>query len=67
MKEPEVVDEWYEVQYSHKGADQWYRHNLEIDTLGTARTRLEEARAKVSLGDFDWRMVKKTVTEEVVE
>ena len=63
----EIVDSWFEIQYSLKGADDWFANSLTADTIESALEKLAEARA-VRIGqDFDLRIVKKTIEERVVE
>jgi len=55
---------WYEIQYSLKDADDWYSSNETTDTLESIRRRLK--RADNNHPDYKYRVVKRTLTEEVV-
>lgn len=66
-KEAMVEDEYFTLEYSRKGEDDWYATGGQnMDSLKRAR---EERARFIRAADpgFDYRIVKKTVTAEVVE
>jgi hypothetical protein len=62
---PEHTEVWYEIQYSPKGENDWFASGMAArsDTIEGARKQLRYCQAKWL---HDYRIVKKTLTEEVV-
>lgn len=56
---------WFEIEYSIIGADDWFATSSTVDTIESARQKLVEKVAN-SLGGFEYRIVLKTLTAEVV-
>jgi len=56
---------WYELQVSRKGADDFNNTNITADTPRDARNKLRAQRKRPAQGGFDWRIVRKVLTEEV--
>lgn len=57
----EPLEIWYEIQWSYRGADDWFSTASTADSIEGARKNL--------LGrtpDFDYRIVKYSLSEEVV-
>ncbi len=54
------TETWYVIQYSLAGADDWYS-GQSLDTESAAREYLKES----PKGEFEYRIAKKTLTEEV--
>jgi hypothetical protein len=64
IDKPETTTEqWYEIEYSRIGADDWCAESDTADTLESAR-RIHAQRKVV---DFEFRIVKKTLSTEVIE
>jgi hypothetical protein len=60
-----IVESWYEIEFSMKGADDWFSSGERRDTLAGARTIKAEMESNTR-GTIDYRIVKKSVTEEVI-
>ena len=58
---------WYEIQYSLKGADDWFSSHHTADTPESARRRLAEVNAEPRSAEYDYRLVKATLTQEPFE
>ena len=58
-----VTETWYEIQYSAKGAGDWFTANDNADTIESARKKLDQT---APLPKFDFRIVKVSRVEEVV-
>ena len=52
---------WYEIQYSLAGAEDWYSCQS-VETESAARALVNEAPSV----EFEYRIAKKTLTEEVI-
>ncbi len=64
-------EEWYGLQYSRSGDDDWFAagSQFDADTLDRAidnMKRQQEIRSGDLARHFDWRIVKKTLTTEMV-
>jgi len=60
----EEIEVYFEVQYGRKGQDIWYNSGVTKDTItGAVRYCLEHPQHK----DFEYRIVRRTTTTEVVE
>lgn len=55
-------EEWYALEHSVKGANDWFAATGAYDTRESA----QKCMAKRALLAFDWRIVKKTLITEVV-
>ena len=70
MKAASHTEEWYELQYSIAGAEDWYADNGRFDSLAAAKAQKNVAeevdRQMDRLPRFDWRVVRKIVTTEPV-
>ena len=67
--EPEHVETWYEIQYSVKGADDWFSlgGKSSYDSLNAARVDIERRRQeRPAEQGYELRIVRKTLTEDVV-
>jgi hypothetical protein len=66
--EPEVVDEWWEVQYSRKGANDWNCDGAQNDSLARAK-RMMGLHAMEDKGrtEFEYRIARRAVTEVIEE
>ena len=61
------TETWYVLQYSRKGDDDWYDMSGDTyDTLTWARRKLRQEQMEQGR-NFDLRIVKKILTEEVIE
>lgn len=58
------VEEWYEIEISIKGADDWFVTTDNADTLG--RIREIQAKNYGNPSEYETRIVKKTLTSEAV-
>jgi hypothetical protein len=56
---------WYELQVSRKDADDFDNTNITADTPKEARVKLRAQRKRPAQHMFDWRIVRKTLVEEV--
>lgn len=61
-----MTEVYYQVQYSHKDADDWYSSGREHDDLEVIVKALADEQNRHKSQDFDFRIVRKTVIEEVV-
>ena len=60
---------WYEIQYSLRDADDWYTSGFTADTIEAARKSLTEKLSRRQMApptSFDYRIVRRTLTTEVV-
>ena len=62
-KRETMTEIWYEIEYSVKGAGDWFSANASADTIEKIRQKLAEMAAHECL---EFRAVKKTLTTEVV-
>lgn len=58
-------DIWFELEYSARGANDWYASNETATTEADIRAKLAHHRA-IPFG-HDYRVVRKTLTTEVLE
>ena len=56
------VETWYQIQYSIKGADDWYDQSSHYDNAQTAWS----AMVAKPIEGFELRLVRKTLTEKVL-
>ncbi len=57
------LETWYEIQYSLIGADDWYSSGKTLESERSARVHLSEMWHS---NEHEYRIAKKTVTEEVM-
>lgn len=57
---------WYEIQYSHKDANDWYATNNHADTIETAKNKIANIKSVRVNDAFEYRIVRKTLIEETV-
>ena len=55
---------WYEVQYSLRGAENWYSSSSTADTIEGIRRKLEGF--DLAQNKFEYRVVRRVLTTEVV-
>lgn len=60
---PEHTETWFEIEYSIHNADDWFETNHKADTLNAIKLKMRELDCKA----WDYRVVRKTLTSEVVE
>lgn len=67
--EPVDTQVWFEVEYSDPSINDWFSSAISgVDTIEDARLKRDEIRARRDgITKFDYRIVKKTMTTEVVE
>lgn len=59
---------WYAIEVSMKGADDWFSTSASTsDTVKHAKGKLADLQQKDTGGVYEYRIVRKTVTTEVVE
>ena len=63
MKINDHTEVWYELQWSVKGTDDWFTTASAADTRESAKSKLTEYKLNGS-PDLDYRIIKKTLTEE---
>lgn len=56
-----MTEVWYELEYSYKDANDWYKDGFGYDSIETAQEKLDERRG---LPGFDYRIVRVTKTTE---
>lgn len=65
MKIDSYTEVWFEIQWSKQGADDWFSASgTSADSIDSARERL--AHCIKHNAEFDFRIIKKTLAEEVV-
>lgn len=58
---------WYELEYSHAGEDDWYASSsAKVDTEAGIRMLLDSHNQLRHTLSFEYRMVRKTLSTEVV-
>lgn len=60
------ADVHFEIEWSHAGADDWFKTGTEADTIESARKKLKRI-VRESGPEFEQRIVKVTITQEVVK
>jgi hypothetical protein len=69
MKVAHDTEVWYEIQHSVKGSDDWFSSGgkWHSESMRSARANIKALESNnVLTGTFDYRIVKKTLTDEVV-
>ena len=61
-------EDWYEIQFSVRGADDWFTlgQKYNYDSLESAKRGLSDNHLAERRSEYDLRIVRKTLTEEVV-
>lgn len=63
-----TTEEWFQIEYSRTGADDWFSEIETGDTLESARRKHGKRKADLDLPvSFEFRIVKKTLSTEVIE
>ncbi len=60
-----VEEEWYELEYSHKGADDWFKVSSQADSKEQMQLVKKRYETSGLTAKFEYRIVKVTVTREV--
>lgn len=56
---------WFEIQYSGQGADDWFSNGETYDKIESAQREMAELKQRRELQNFEYRIVRKTLVEEV--